>query len=74
MISKCANPSCSAAFRYYHEGKLFPLQRAAALVTQHGHGYPPAGLQYMWLCDVCCQVMTVAPDGSLIPPAPQSIH
>jgi len=29
MISKCANPACSARFLYLHEGKLFRFEREA---------------------------------------------
>ena len=32
MLSKCANPSCSAQFRYLHDGKVFRIdleERAA---------------------------------------------
>jgi len=26
MLSKCANPGCSASFLYLHQGKLFRLE------------------------------------------------
>lgn len=26
MIAKCANPDCSAPFRYFGEGRLFPFE------------------------------------------------
>lgn len=26
MLSKCANPSCFALFRYFHQGKLFRME------------------------------------------------
>jgi hypothetical protein len=26
MLSKCANPACSANFRYLHEGRLFHVE------------------------------------------------
>jgi hypothetical protein len=33
MLSKCANPKCSAAFRYLHDGKLFRMEVPAALAS-----------------------------------------
>jgi len=29
MVSKCANPNCSAPFLYLHQGKLFRLETDA---------------------------------------------
>ncbi len=29
MLSKCANPSCSTSFLYFHCGKLFRVERRA---------------------------------------------
>jgi hypothetical protein len=26
MLAKCANPACSATFRYFHEGRLFVFE------------------------------------------------
>jgi hypothetical protein len=31
MVSKCANPDCSAVFRYFHQGKLFRIETAMGL-------------------------------------------
>ncbi len=69
MLSKCANPSCSAPFRYLHEGKLF---RVARRVNGNGsaNGWeskPPQQLEYYWLCDSCASQMTImrAEDGGI---------
>jgi hypothetical protein len=68
MLTKCANPACSAAFHYFHDGKLFPIEsRIDSLRT----GSPtdleytgsPHRLQYFWLCSSCCCAMTVRCDG-----------
>jgi hypothetical protein len=68
MLAKCANPACSATFRYLHEGKLFAIESKADALTRG----PPADPEYMgksslpqysWLCSSCCRAMTVQPDG-----------
>lgn len=64
MLSKCANPICSAKFRYLHEGKLYLIDYQAVFA---GRG-PSSTLQltsrsnkleYFWLCSFCCQDMTL---------------
>jgi hypothetical protein len=65
MISKCANPACSAHFLYLHQGKLFRFERE----TQHPDeillGFDPAVLKqsnavdYFWLCQKCSETMTL---------------
>lgn len=64
MLSKCANPACSNAFRYLHEGKLFLIESGAGPTG----GKSEAALQntgrsraidYVWLCSSCCREMTV---------------
>lgn len=59
MLSKCANPGCSAKFRFLHEGRIFSLvQRPGA-----GQGAEPVAgngpLERYWLCDRCAQAMTL---------------
>ena len=34
MVSKCANPACSATFRYLHDGTLFHLAVESASPEQ----------------------------------------
>jgi len=68
MLAKCANPECSATFRYFHEGKLFvfepkpdaPLRGPPADPDYAGRSHAP---QCFWLCSACCSAMTVRPDG-----------
>jgi len=57
MLAKCANPTCSAPFRYLHEGKLFRLDLGAGPPSASGH--VPRQLQYFWLCERCARTMTL---------------
>lgn len=68
MLAKCANPACSARFRYFHEGRLFvfgpkpdaPMRGPPADPDYVVRSHSP---QYFWLCSSCCTAMTVQPDG-----------
>ncbi len=69
MLSKCANPSCSAPFRYLHEGRLFRVARRSNGQSR-GDGFDnraPQQLEYYWLCDSCASQMTItrAEDGGI---------
>jgi hypothetical protein len=57
MLAKCANPTCSAPFRYLHEGKLFRLDLGAGPPSADTR--IPRQLQYFWLCDRCARTMTL---------------
>ena len=65
MISKCANPTCSARFRYLHEGKLFRFDREAKADSQLLLGFDPAlrkrspGVEFFWLCPKCAGSLTL---------------
>ena len=65
MVSKCANPDCSASFRYFHKGKLFRvetlsgLERRRSLGRDAEHGKPMRRLEFFWLCDECATRMTL---------------
>ncbi|MBZ5685464.1 MAG: hypothetical protein LAP86_10535 [Acidobacteriia bacterium] len=68
MLAKYANLTCSATFRYLHEGKLFAIEPNADSLKRG----PPAdpeytgksqSPQYFWLCSSCCSAMTVESDG-----------
>ena len=61
MLAKCANPHCSAEFRYLKQGKLFlrePLINSASR-AKSARGV----LQRYWLCAACCELFTVENDG-----------
>ena len=70
MLSKCANPACSATFLYLHSGRLFQLEiaggqnSAQAPSTDHKTKLPIRRLEYFWLCPKCCAQMTLTTDRS----------
>ena len=45
MVSKCANPNCSAEFMYFGDGKLFEFESTSSHTTRDFH----------WLCDNCAK-------------------
>jgi hypothetical protein len=63
MLSKCANPECSASFRYFHEGQLFRVETEAPVETGPGFGTekdaPLRQIEFFWLCDNCAPAMTL---------------
>ena len=65
MISKCANPACSAHFLYLHEGKLFRVLRASENSAAQELGVDPSlrkparHVEFFWLCSECCGRLTI---------------
>jgi hypothetical protein len=69
MLSKCANPACSKAFRYLHERKLFLIESEAGTTKRRSEAAlqdtgKPRAIDYVWLCSSCCRDMTVYIDGA----------
>ena len=71
MLSKCANPSCPASFRYFHQGKLFRMEVEnsnpdEAVLTRAGKSVRRA--EFFWLCDQCAKRMTLelGSDGGVV--------
>ena len=68
MVSKCANPECSAPFLYFHQGRLFRLEtegredRRRQLGDETGISKPLRRIEFYWLCEDCAERMTVAFD------------
>lgn len=63
MLSKCANPGCSARFLYLNRGKLFRIPRHAAGASEENLANdkkPTRRLEYFWLCSECAGEMTLA--------------
>ena len=69
MVTKCANPSCGAVFRYLRGGRLFLLEMPRSLLTSvlsspesgFGKGEFRSG-EYFWLCEECAKEMTITTD------------
>ena len=68
MLSKCANPECSALFLYFRRGRLFRLEtegredRRRHLGSEAGVGKPLRRIEFYWLCEGCAEKMTIAFD------------
>ena len=63
MLRKCANPVCSAQFRFLHQGKLFEIEvqysesLPANRQPQMGNGR--IQIERLWLCDECAGYVTL---------------
>ncbi len=73
MVSKCANPGCSATFHYLRDGKVFQLQVDAS----HSEGprllrpaRPPAHVEHFWLCGPCAGSLTLLVDNGKVVTVP----
>jgi hypothetical protein len=62
MLSKCANPCCTAIFLYLHEGKLFRLDISSGLParsTLPKETRTALRTEFFWLCTQCAAEMTI---------------
>lgn len=74
MVSKCANPACSAPFHYLREGKIFRIEIEATppmdceeaefsdggkVPFLVGSRKPIRKLEHFWLCGPCSQNMSL---------------
>ncbi len=60
MLSKCANPDCSAPFHYLREGKLFQIEAGDNGPQLVSDKRPARKIEYFWLCGNCADTMTLA--------------
>ncbi len=58
MLSKCANPGCSATFLYLHQGKLFRYE-SETNGPDPSAKKPSQRIEFFWLCDDCAATMTL---------------
>jgi len=58
MIAKCANPVCSAPFRYLREGKVFRMELDGA-PEGASRGKPVHKIEHFWLCGRCSMALTL---------------
>jgi hypothetical protein len=65
MLSKCANPGCSAEFHYFHVGKLFRCETQSREPHAPEFGTDPTvkksvrRVEFFWLCPECSGSMTL---------------
>lgn len=65
MVSKCANPGCSAVFRYLHAGKVFRVEVESPKFDNAEFGRdvemkkPARRIEFFWLCQECASKMTL---------------
>ncbi len=69
MVTKCANPSCSAVFRYLRGGRLFlfelPRSSPTSVPSSPESGFGKSEFrsgEYFWLCEECAKGMTITSD------------
>lgn len=75
MVSKCANPLCSARMKYMHDGSVFAVRKPPA----DPDWMPDAGafgissgndIEWFWLCKSCSRQMRISNSGSLVAAGP----
>jgi hypothetical protein len=81
MLKKCANPACTAIFRYLREGKMFYVETEVFATADLS--FPNAErkkgsrrLEHYWLCEACCVHVTLTFDqhkGVLTVPLPDGV-
>ena len=64
MLSKCANPACSARFHYLHEGRIFNIETGTA--SSQRNGLPIRKIEHFWLCERCAQTFTVMLENGVV--------
>ena len=68
MLSKCANPACSARFHYLHEGRIFNIETGAA--SSESNGSPIRKIEHFWLCERCVQTLEVVLENGVVTTRP----
>lgn len=61
VLTKCANPSCSAPFLYLREGKLFVMEQPPGPELVDATS-PCRRVEHFWLCGACSRLMTLVFD------------
>ena len=62
MLSKCANPGCTATFLYLHRGKLFRLDTSVEVLAHTSvreMSKSSRHIEFFWLCDQCAAELTL---------------
>jgi hypothetical protein len=77
MLSHCLNPSCSAQFRYLHEGRIFKIEQ---VVASPADSEPQHLVEHYWLCGPCSLLLKVVVENGVVatqpidpePPVPEA--
>ena len=75
MMSKCANPDCTAKLHYLRDGKIFRIELESPFLV--GSPKPIPKVEHFWLCGICAQSCTVTYDntrGVLVVPKSTDPH
>jgi hypothetical protein len=67
MLSHCLNPSCSAQFRYLHEGRIFKVER---VVPSPDDSDPQHLVEHYWLCGSCSLLLKVVVENGVVTTQP----
>ena len=77
MISKCANPECSAPFQYLREGRLFRMD----IMPQPSSATSPPNspkvirhVEHYWLCGPCSRSLTLVLDKGQVTAVPLKVR
>ncbi len=66
MVSKCANPDCSAVFRYLREGQLFNFEVTKNNPSRVAGVNAARNYERYWLCPSCSVNMTLIKDNGSV--------
>ena len=70
MLSKCANPACSAHFRYLRQGRIFNIDRGTS--SSEKNASPIHRIERFWLCERCAQTLSVVLENGVV--TTRSLH
>jgi hypothetical protein len=68
VLSKCANPTCSARFRYLSQGRIFNIQIKETSTTSVRSASQK--IEHFWLCETCARVMKVVRENGVVTTRP----
>jgi hypothetical protein len=77
MISKCANPECSARFQYLREGRLFRMEAVPDRAAGEPAPYSAKVIRHVehyWLCGMCSRSLTLVLDNGQVVAVPVKIQ
>ena len=76
LLDKCANPACSAKFRFLRDGKLFEIE-TESFAPSRADGAPSGRerrVEFCWLCDLCARFYVLSCDGKQVTTSPLQLE